>query len=332
VRRGLSPFVVAVAALTLTACDPALSMLDTRGTGAERINILWWLMFWLGTAVFVAVMILLLLAHRAGSRHETRSEAPLGDIRFILIAGAAIPMVILMIVMIPTFQIGTELSRIPERADPVIEVIGHQFWWEIRYPDHGVITANEIHVPAGRAVEIILNTRDVIHSFWIPEVGGKLDMIPGRENRTWIEAHEPGVYRGFCAEFCGIQHARMELLLVAQTEAEFAAWIRTQQQVATLPEDPLAQRGLEVYFQADCHLCHAIRGVVEPTQVGSPGPDLTHFATRLTLGSAIMENNRGNLGGWLLNPQQRKPGNRMPRTFIDPESLHALLAYMETLR
>jgi len=331
-RRRLPLALTVTLCAALTGCDPALSVLDPRGPGAERINGLWWLLFWLGTAVFVAVLALLFVAHRRGTRPDNDAEPPWGDIRFILGAGAVIPTVILLIVMIPTFQIGAELSRIPDDADPVIHVIGHQFWWEVRYDALGVTTANEIHIPAGRPVQIRLNTRDVIHSFWIPELGGKLDMIPGRENRTWIQANEPGVYRGFCAEFCGIQHARMELLVVAQTEEEFAAWVAHQATPAAPPADPLAERGLDVFFQADCHLCHAVRGVVEPEAVGSPGPDLTHFGSRLTIGSAIMENNRGNLGGWLLNPQQRKPGNRMPRTFLDPESLFALIAYMESLQ
>jgi cytochrome c oxidase subunit II len=319
-------------ALALAGCEPDHSILNPQGPYATRIDELWWLLFWAGTIVFVIVMALLLYAHLPHRRRDEEGAVPGGDNRFIVVGGAIIPTVVILLVMIPTFQVGAELAPIPEGADPVIEIVGHQFWWEIRYPELGVVTANEVHIPVGRPVELILNTRDVIHAFWIPELAGKLDMIPGRENRTWIQADRAGVFRGACAEYCGIQHARMALILIAQEPAEFDAWVARQRQPAPEPQDPLALLGRDVYFRADCHLCHAVRGLVEPTTVGSPGPDLTHFASRLTLGSGIVENNRGNLGGWLLNPQHLKPGNRMPPTFLDPQSLLALITYMETLR
>jgi cytochrome c oxidase subunit II len=316
----------------MTGCDPIHSILVPAGPYAERITFLWWLMFSLGTAVFLAVLALLGYAHHPGRRRGPDGSVPMGDLRFIVVAGAIVPALVVFVVMIPTFRIGAELARIPDGAHPLIEIVGHQFWWEVRYPEYGVVTANEIHIPAGRPVELRLLTRDVIHSFWIPELAGKLDMIPGRENRTWLQADEPGVYRGPCAEYCGIQHTRMEVLVIAQPEADFSEWLAHQAREAIEPTTDVERLGQEVYFQADCHLCHAIRGVAEPTQAGSPGPDLTHLASRLTLGSAIMENNRGNLGGWILDPQQAKPGNRMPPTFLDPASLHALIAYLESLR
>jgi cytochrome c oxidase subunit II len=319
-------------ALALAGCEPDHSILNPQGPYATRIDELWWLLFWAGTIVFVIVMALLLYAHLPHRRRDEEGAVPGGDNRFIVVGGAIIPTVVILLVMIPTFQVGAELAPIPEGADPVIEIVGHQFWWEVRYPEYGVVTANEIHIPAGRPVELRLLTRDVIHSFWIPELAGKLDMIPGRENRTWLQADEPGVYRGPCAEYCGIQHTRMEVLVIAQPEADFSEWLAHQAREAIAPTTDVERLGQEVYFQADCHLCHAIRGVAEPTQAGSPGPDLTHLASRLTLGSAIMENNRGNLGGWILDPQQAKPGNRMPPTFLDPASLHALIAYLESLR
>jgi cytochrome c oxidase subunit 2 len=221
------------------------------------------------------------------------------------------------------------LSAPAEADDTVVEVIGHQFWWEVRYPQHNVLTANEIHIPAGVPVRVHLGSQDVIHSFWVPELHGKLDMIPGQTNSFWLQADNPGEYKGICAEFCGTQHAKMLFLVVAQPPDEFAAWLEQQQQPAAVPAEPLAQQGLQVFLAAGCVECHAVRGT---DATGNLGPDLTHIASRRTLGAGILPNNPGNLGGWIADPQHIKPGNLMPDSPLTGEELQALLAYMATLR
>jgi cytochrome c oxidase subunit 2 len=210
-----------------------------------------------------------------------------------------------------------------------VEVIGHQFWWEIRYPDSGVVTANEITIPAGEPVRLLLRSADVIHSFWVPQLHGKMDLVPGRENTFWVTADTPGRYRGICAEFCGIQHAKMHKLVVALDRPDFDAWLQDQQAEAAEPATEQARRGREVFLQSSCVECHAVRGHTPPNDVG---PDLTHLASRFTLAAGILPNNRGALGGWLLDPQSQKRGARMPPTNLSGPDLQALLDYLEALR
>jgi cytochrome c oxidase subunit 2 len=192
-----------------------------------------------------------------------------------------------------------------------------------------LLTANYIHIPAGVPVRVHLGSQDVIHSFWVPELHGKLDMIPGQTNSFWLQADNPGEYKGICAEFCGTQHAKMLFLVVAQPPDEFAAWLEQQQQPAAVPAEPLAQQGLQVFLTGGCVECHAVRGT---DATGNLGPDLTHIASRRTLGAGILPNNPGNLGGWIADPQHIKPGNLMPDSPLTGEELQALLAYMATLR
>jgi cytochrome c oxidase subunit II len=251
--------------------------------------------------------------------------------------GVIIPIPILLIVLIYTLFVGeaTTLSGRVLGADVepnvTIDVIGHQFWWEVRYLQEDVVTANEIHIPVGEPVLIRLVSADVIHSFWVPQLHGKIDLVPGTTNTIRLQADEPGVFRGICAEFCGAQHAHMHFLIIAQPQTEFLAWLEHQRQPAAQPADALIEQGQQVFFGAACVYCHAIRGVTaEP--VTTIGPDLTHVASRRTLAAGMIENNRGNLGGWILDPQGIKPGNRMPSTRMNSEEFHALLSYMESLR
>jgi cytochrome c oxidase subunit 2 len=210
-----------------------------------------------------------------------------------------------------------------------IEVIGHMWWWEVRYPDHEVTTANEIYIPAGQPVNIRLTTNDVIHSFWVPELNGKIDMIPGKTNTLWLQAAEPGIYRGLCTEFCGLQHAKMQYLVIAVPPNAFAQWVEAQRQPAPAPTDETTRLGQQIFLGSACVYCHAIRGT---NASGQLGPDLTHIASRRTLGAGILPNNRGTLGGWTINSQHIKPGNRMPPMNLSGAELQALLDYLATLR
>jgi cytochrome c oxidase subunit 2 len=216
-----------------------------------------------------------------------------------------------------------------------IEVVGRRWWWEVKYPEDGVTTANEIHIPVGVPVEIKLQTADVIHSFWVPELHGKMDLIPTRINKIVIQADKAGVYRGECAEFCGLQHAHMGLMVVAQNQADYDTWVNAQQQPAATPTDQTALQGQQVFISAGCVFCHTVRGLEDKEIDRSSvdlGPDLTHLDSRLTIAGASLEKNRGNLAGWIIDAQHVKPGSLMPQmNNIGSEQLQALLAYLETL-
>jgi cytochrome c oxidase subunit II len=333
----------------LAACDVPIA-LDPRGPAAAEIARIWWILF--GTATVVCVVVFALLgaavvrgravgrARAALERGADGSEAPAvgGPPRtwlegrttgFVLIGGGVVPTIVLVAATFLTLTGLAAFDGDPADVGTTIQVRGHMFWWEVVYPDHGVTTANEIHLPVGQSVRIELESADVIHSFWVPQLHGKLEMIPGRTNVLHLTADEPGVYFGKCAEFCGPQHANMELLVVAETEADFEAWIDAQAAEARAPAGELAERGREVFVASPCALCHTIRGVSEGAEAG---PDLTHLGTRRTLAARTLVNVRGNLGGWILDPQGIKPGSRMPAVDLPSEDFLALLAYLDGLR
>jgi cytochrome c oxidase subunit 2 len=333
--------------MLLAGCSEAPSTLDTRGPQAARIADLWWLMFGLAMAVFVLVVGLLAVAlfrRRAEQTAVARgipSEQQGGRFgRFaanglVVGGGIVLPVVILVPLAVLSFR-DVVLTALPSREPTLtVEVIGRQFWWEVRYPDHQIVTANEIHIPVGEPVRLVLRSGDVIHSFWVPQLMGKLDMTPGREDATWVQADQPGVYWGQCTELCGLQHARMAFMLVASQPAQFETWVEAQRHPAVEPADPLARQGAQVFAREGCIACHTVRygqGTVVGGQAGPPAPDLTHVATRRTLAAGTLENNRGNLAGWIANPQALKPGNLMPVVPLDGESLLALVAYLESLK
>jgi cytochrome c oxidase subunit 2 len=220
-------------------------------------------------------------------------------------------------------------------ADPrhvEIRVTAQQWWWAVDYlssnPSQMMRTANELHIPVGRPVLVKLASRDVIHSFWVPRLSGKKDLIPGHETTIWIQADHEGIFRGQCAEFCGHQHAHMAFYVVAQSPSRYAEWLRAQREPANDPSDPFARRGQEVFLTGPCVMCHTVRG----TQAGSRvGPDLTHVASRLSLAAGTLPNTPGHLAGWLADAQGIKPGNHMPTLAIPAGDLQALVAYVRTL-
>jgi cytochrome c oxidase subunit II len=215
----------------------------------------------------------------------------------------------------------------PDRA-PDIEVHGEQWWWEFRYPAANVVNANVLYIPANRRLLVALHSDNVQHNFWVPELGQKMDMYPGRVNHTWIEAPAPGVYRGVCAEFCGVQHAWMRLLVIALPIAEYEAWLADQQRAAPPPTAPLAQQGATIFGQKACGTCHAIAGT--PHQ-GRAAPDLSHFASRPTISAGVLENTPENLARYLRDPQAVKPGILMPNAQLSDDEIAALVAYLESL-
>lgn len=192
-----------------------------------------------------------------------------------------------------------------------------------------------MHVPVGVPVQIQLESADVIHSFWVPQLGGKMDLIPSQANTITLQADQVGVYRGQCAEFCGLQHAHMGFMVVAQSQADFNTWLAAQQKPATPPSDPAALQGQRMFVSAGCVFCHTVRGLDDKSTDRSAidlGPDLTHLSSRLTIAAASLSQNRGNLAGWVVDPQHVKPGAQMPNQYINSEDLQALLAYLATLQ
>jgi cytochrome c oxidase subunit 2 len=228
---------------------------------------------------------------------------------------------------------GELVDGAPRRGQLVVEVTGRQFWWKVRYldraPANAFETANELHLPVGRPVTLRLVAGDVIHSFWVPGLHGKMDLIPGRVNVLRLEADRPGVWRGQCAEFCGVQHAKMALVVVAEPPARWASWAEGQRAAAREPGDSVQLANRAAFLGSGCIACHAVRGT--PAR-GALGPDLTHVAGRLTLAAGTLPNGPGNLYGWIADPQGHKPGNKMPLVPLPPDQLHAVARYLESLR
>jgi cytochrome c oxidase subunit 2 len=315
------------ALLSLSACEGEASTLDARGTGAARIEGLWWLVLWIATFFFVVVIAFLIVAVIRGRRRDVQIER---EVRwgapFIVVAGVVIPAIVLVAVFTLSLRDAQELSDIGSRAALEIEVRSHDWWWEVRYPN-GAVTANEIHIPVGEPVALRLDSADVVHSFWVPRLQGKTDHITGRVTRSWIEADEPGRYRGQCAEFCGLQHANMRLYVVAQPRPDFDAWMENAAAPAAAAQGTAAE-GEQVFLSSTCVGCHAIRGTPAESQIG---PDLTHLADRETLLAGTVANTDENLAQVVTDPQSLKPGVPMPPTQLDAEDLQALVEYLGQL-
>jgi cytochrome c oxidase subunit 2 len=244
-------------------------------------------------------------------------------------AGTATTVVVLIGLLVVSIRTGAAVERRGAGAEVELEVIGHQWWWEVRYLGGLVITANEIHIPTQRPVRIHLSSQDVIHSFWAPSLHGKTDLIPGKRNTIVIQADRPGVYRGQCAEFCGLAHAKMAFLVVAEDRAAFYAWLEAQRRPAAEPTSDAGRRGRDVFLRSPCTSCHAIRGTAASA---TNAPDLTHFGSRMGLAAGTVPNARGHVAGWIANPERVKPGAHMPPTTLEPEDLDALAAYLGELR
>ncbi len=315
---------MAVLVSLLSGCSgSAPSALEPAGFGARRVAGLWWFLFTIAAVVCVVVIGLLLLALR-------RRGAPPGPShdghRVVVVAGVIVPALILTTVYLVGLR---DLSALQEPDGPpavTVDVVGHTWWWQVSYPDDGVVTANEIHVPVGRNVLLRLRTADVNHSFWVPQLTVKTDLVAGRVNRTWVRAERPGRFRGQCAEFCGLQHAHMALVVVAEPEAQFREWAAEQARDVPAATSALARRGQEVLESSSCASCHTVRGT---SAQGKVGPDLTHLSTRSEIGAGTLPNDPGHLAGWIANSQTDKPGNLMPPQPLAPADLQALVTYLD---
>jgi cytochrome c oxidase subunit 2 len=306
--------------------------LDPAGPAARVMADLWWLMLWLGLAVFVLFVALMVMAVR---RHDPSHEPPeestgtAGHPRWLVLGGVVLPVVVILVVLGATLAGMNALPRADAAGEgPVIELTGHQWWWEVRYRDHDVVTANEIHVPVGVPVTFVMSSDDVVHSFWVPELGGKLDLIPERETTLVLQADEAGEYRGSCAEFCGLQHARMLVTVVAEDQASFDAWLEANAAPAAEPGTEAEQRGLELLTGGRCVECHTVRGTAAD---GTGGPDLTHLASRSTLLTA-WPNTEAQLEALLRDPHEVKEGIDMEPGELTDAEIADLVAYLRSLR
>jgi cytochrome c oxidase subunit 2 len=324
------------AAFAHTLLQQSHSVLNPSSPQTRLIERLWDAMYLTSVVVFVLVVGALLWGAFRRRRADNGSVVESGRERRLTLAvtvATGVTVVILFGFLVFDMAVGRQLTKNPGDQALQIRVTGHQWWWEVQYrdsiPQNWVTTANEIHIPAGRPVVFELRSTDVIHSFWPPSLSQKRDLIPGDENSLWFQADTPGVYRGQCLEYCGLQHAKMGFLVIADSPADFATWLDRQRDTALTPTDSVTRRGQEVFLASSCVMCHAISGTPAGSRIG---PDLTHLASRQTIAAGTLPNTRGNLAGWILNPQAFKPGTRMPPNQFSPDDLQALLTYLESLK
>jgi cytochrome c oxidase subunit 2 len=309
------------------------SIFRPASTPAESIQGLAWLVLLVCLAIFVTVSGVLtytLLRFRRRSADLDREPPQVYGSNQIEIAWAVIPLLIVIVLSMATARVISDVQNKRPPADALTaRIVGHQWWWEIRYPGLGVVTANELHVPVSanshpRPTFLQLESVDVAHSFWVPQLAGKTDLIPNRSNTMWIEPKTEGTFLGNCAEFCGMQHANMLLRVVVESPDEFSKWVVAQQQAARR-DDP----GERVFMSLSCVNCHAVSGT---QAVGTFGPDLSHLMSRQTLGAGLAPNTPDNLRKWIRDPQEMKPGNLMPNMQLDDRELALILSYLSSLK
>jgi cytochrome c oxidase subunit 2 len=318
------------------------SALSPVGPGAQRVANLWVGILIVCIVVFVLVWAALLRGVARTRESVDEPPPPLLETersdrkaRNVVGFAVAVTVVTLFVILVSSILTGKKVTEAFVSTNALtIEVVGHQWWWEIHYPNSAdasktIVTANEIHLPVG--VPIVMNTasRDVIHSFWAPNVHGKRDLIPGDTSAFWFQVDKPGVYRGLCAELCGMQHAKMAFYIIAEPLNKFQEWQSQQLADASAPLNDVQRRGQQVFLQHTCVMCHAIRGTVAGSRVG---PDLTHLASRQSIAAGTLPNNPGSLGAWIVDSQHIKPGNHMPPNPLNGDDLTSLLAYLETLK
>ena len=314
------------AAGLLAGCSGPQSALEPSGPAASEISLLWWIMFVAAVAIFTLVLVLLMYA--AFRKHGKRR--PIAPLRFVVVGGIVFPVVVLSLLLPFGIGVGSSMDRLTSPETLMVRVIAHQWWWEIEYrggqQDLHFTSANELYIPVGQPVELELESADVIHSFWVPRLAGKRDLIPGMTNRLVIEADEPGIFRGQCAEFCGAAHAKMAFHVVAVEPVAFTRWAENQSR----PQPArLQDAGARLFARNGCGLCHTVRG---HEALGRKGPDLTHVGSRKTIGAGLLSTNAENIALWLARNSELKPGNRMPDyTHLSPEDRLEIARYLESL-
>jgi cytochrome c oxidase subunit 2 len=309
------------------------SIFGTNGVVAGRIAALGWT-FTIVACVVLAIILVLVIIPLFTRRARPR-ELPGGEIttagnplRWIVVGGAIVPAAVLVSLFVVALVVQAQLAPPARAPAAIIEITAHRWWWEVRYSGgaaNPVVTANEIHIPVGEPVRLDLVSTNVIHSFWVPKLAGKTDVIPGQRNTMWMEADSAGAYLGECAEYCGLQHAHMNMIVVAESRADYDRWLDEQSRNAA----PVTSAGASTFLTVGCSGCHAVRGT---NATGTSGPDLTHLASRRQIAGGALANTEGNLGGWIANAQAIKPGSEMPTMPLTGRQIGSLLAYLESLK
>jgi cytochrome c oxidase subunit 2 len=305
------------------------SVLHPASPLARDIGNLFWVTFWISAVILVLVGAFV-ISNMIRFRDRGDDDALPPQIRgntAVEITWTVIPLAILAVVFV--LSMGTMARVTPRQDAPVdIEVTAHQWWWEVHYPGAGVTTANEIHLPAGRPIHVRLSSADVIHDLWVPELGRKMDAVPGHANSMLLQADHPGVYLGACAEYCGAEHAWMRVRVVAQAPGDFQRWLSAEAQPKPSPTSDLAKEGERLFADKTCASCHVVQGGPRlPASV--VGPDLTHLGSRATLAAGVVANTPAALRSWLADPDATKPGSYMPNLHLNGHELDALVAYLE---
>jgi cytochrome c oxidase subunit II len=327
--------------LFLSGCRGSQSALDAGGVQSERLENLWWIFFFVCAAVYLIVMAVLIAAWYRAKKASAETapeikpnperEKRVGNI----VKGAiAVTILTLFVLMISSFRTGRAINSLSSAPDYLsIKVTGHQWWWEIEYqdavPSNNVTTANELHIPVGRPIKLELKSNDVIHSFWLPNLHGKKDLVPNMPTAFYFQADKPGTYWGQCAEFCGYQHAKMRFIVVVESPEEFDKWINAGRQSSMPPATDLQKRGREIFLTSSCVQCHTVQGTIA---AGRVGPNLTHIASRPYIAAGSLRLTREHLQNWVTDPQKIKPGIRMPMNNYSTEDLQALIEYLESLK
>ena len=324
---------VLVAAVVMTGCGGRQSIVAPRSHQTHVIALIWWWMLGASVVVFAGAVGLLVVAfvrrRDTGLPFFGRRERPAGGM--VIVFGIVVPLLVLLVLFGATDIYAIRYTQAPAAGSTTmtVRVIGHQWWWEVRYPGTDAVTANEVHIPSGERVQVIATTADVIHSLWVPRLARKIDMIPGRENKILLEAPDAGSYLGQCSEFCGLQHAHMRLTVIAETPVSFQAWLANMAKPATVPLSGRGAEGKRLFMSRGCGGCHQLRGT-EAT--GRVGPDLTHVASRSTLAALTIPNNARELTAWIEDPQAIRPGTRMPDLGLSRSEAETIASFLKELR
>lgn len=331
--RLVGAAIVLIATSGISGCGGQQSIVAPRSHQTHVIALIWWWMLGAATIVFVGAVGLLVLAfvrrRKAGLPFFGQRERVASGM--VIVFGILVPIVVLLALFGATDIYAIRYTAAPTTGSTrmTVDVIGHQWWWEVRYPGTDAVSANEVHIPTGERVQVIATTADVIHSLWVPRLARKIDMIPGRENRILLEAPHPGRYLGQCSEFCGLQHAHMLMSVVAEPAGSFQAWLASVAKPATAPATAQVREGKRLFMSRGCGGCHQLRGTAAN---GTVGPDLTHVASRSTLAALTIPNDRRELAAWIRDPQAIKPGNHMPDLGLSASEVQTIARFLEELR
>ncbi len=307
------------------------NMFSSSSPGEDYINKLFYLFLILCGIIMIVVLGMILtgvIRFRAG-RQRGEPEQTTGN-PLIEVIWTVIPFVIVTLFFYFTMKYMKAIANPSDPNEEVsIRIIAHQWWWEMHYPKLNFYTANELHIPADQNLRMQIESADVIHDWWVPDLGRKIDAIPGRKNYTWIYSKQPGEFRGTCAEYCGNQHANMRILVIAESKDDFENWVRSQQRAPDMPADTLGKRGARLFADNACSRCHNIAGTGTDAHIG---PDLTHISLRKTILSGMLPATRENISLWLENPQKVKEGANMPNFMLSKDENKALVTYLEELK